>query len=290
MRYGRTKSNRKTLNFFNITGYIKPPYKILLDGSFLVMASRQKVPIYKCFEKLLQEREFSLHVLRSALNELLGSSGEYFRHARQFGLDECEIIESRLTSKCKKKTSLNEVLDCCQKDRLQDILPEEISAKMCKSTQDVYSLVIGGNSNGYFVATSDINLSCGLRRLSNIPLFHLSHRMIILESPSLASRKRSLKMENIKQITAGWKVTSQEQEMIQDSRKRSRVQKLNNYTNHSNLKQRTRCRKAKGPNPLSCKKKKLMETTSKKQIIPKKIRRKRKKKTAQLLPSDTVLE
>jgi len=290
MRYGRTKSNKKTLNFFNITGYIKPPYKILLDGSFLAMACRQKVPIYERFKKLLQERDFSLHICRSTLDELLGFSGEYFQQARQFGLDECEIIESLLTLKGRKNSSLNEVGDCCENEKLQDELPKKICFKMCKSAQDIRSLVIGGNSSGYFVASSDINLSHELRRLSNIPLFHLSHKMIILESPSLASRKQSLKIENIKQITAGWKVTSQEQEMILDSIKRCREQKVNEPTYQMNLKQRLRCRKAKGPNPLSCKKKKSVERNSKNLIVSKKIRRKRKRKTGDLPKSDTVFE
>lgn len=43
MRHGRAKAARKTLRFFQLHAGIKPPYNVLLDGTFLAAAVRQKV-------------------------------------------------------------------------------------------------------------------------------------------------------------------------------------------------------------------------------------------------------
>jgi hypothetical protein len=48
MRHGRVKAARKTLRFFQLHAGIKPPYNVLLDGTFLVAAVRQKVNLF-CF-------------------------------------------------------------------------------------------------------------------------------------------------------------------------------------------------------------------------------------------------
>jgi len=56
MRHKRLKSARKTLRYFALNGNIKPPYKVLLDGPFLVMASQYHIPIQERILKLLQEQ------------------------------------------------------------------------------------------------------------------------------------------------------------------------------------------------------------------------------------------
>jgi len=243
------------------------------------------VPIHERFRKLLQDREFSLHICRSTLDELLSLSGEFFQQARQFGLDECEIIESILMPKRRENPLLNEVADYCSNDKVENKLARDVNRKISKSGKDIHNLVVGGNLSAYFVATLDDSLSNELRMIANVPLFHLSHGVMLLESPSFASRKQCIKMEHIKQITAGWNITQQEKEMIRESRRRDREQ---NVIRHINVNQRSRYKKAKGPNPLSCRKRKEVEKDSKAGKGSKKVRRKRKRKTCEVRICDIV--
>ena len=110
MRHGRAKASRRTLQFYRLNApHLKPPYKLLLDGTFLVASIRNKLPLYERFEKILQHEAFTCYVTRSTLAELevlaeraasIGKESDddsninFFAQARQNGLDECEIIEN----------------------------------------------------------------------------------------------------------------------------------------------------------------------------------------------------
>jgi rRNA-processing protein FCF1 len=100
MRHGRAKAARKTLQFFSRQG-IHPPYVVILDGTFLLAAVLQKVPLFERLERILQHNTFYLKVTRSCLDELKAlaehpsEKQEALREARQWGLDECQILEPR---------------------------------------------------------------------------------------------------------------------------------------------------------------------------------------------------
>jgi Uncharacterized proteins of PilT N-term./Vapc superfamily len=155
MRHGRAESARKTLKFYAINGNIKPPYKIILDGNFIVAAIKQKLPITERLQKLLQNESFNLYTIRSALDELNSIPGEYFQQARQFGLDECEIIE---------------------REDIPSSMDSRIKNNSTKSSpnDDICALVQDGNTNGWFIVTQDEDLSDKLRGFVNVPQIRLA--------------------------------------------------------------------------------------------------------------------
>ena len=55
MRHGRAKAARKTLKFFALNGNIKPPYKVILDGNFLVAIMKHKVRIARVCSNLFHQ-------------------------------------------------------------------------------------------------------------------------------------------------------------------------------------------------------------------------------------------
>jgi len=251
MRHGRAKAARKTLKFFAITGNIVAPFKILLDGNFIVTVLRNKVPIVERLEKLLQGEKFHLLVTRSSLNELDALMNEFsdkdeekseiFRKAKQFGLDECEIIEEKSS---------------------------------CESAgNEISSLVSERNSNGYFVATQDEGLSDALREMSNVPIIRLSRTVLLLESPSSASRRHASGEERSKLLN----MNEEEKKMLAFVKEKNRNAVLKERKEREERRKMERVKpKAKGPNPLSCKKRKT-EARKTSFVVEKKKRRRRKK-------------
>lgn len=238
MRHGRAKAARKTLQFYALNGNIKAPYKIIFDGNFLAAIIKQKVPIFDRLNKLLQHAQFTAYTTRTALDELALIPGEMFEQARQFGLDECEIIEHR------------------------DV-PNAQPGKDSNPKMDIKNLTRGGNKDGWFICTQDEDLSDTIRQFPNVPQMRLTRGVLILEAPSSASRRKANEEESGKQSTGGGTMTNQEKELVerikaQEEKKRKR-QEEEEYNESA---QQRRKKKAKGPNPLSCKKKKDSDTKS----------------------------
>jgi U3 small nucleolar RNA-associated protein 23 len=277
MKHGRAKAARKTLKFFSLNANIKPAYKVILDGNFLAAAMRYKVPLFDRIGKILQTNEFTLFVTRSALVELdkLPKDNPIFSDARQFGLDECEIIErfeknNSSSNKKRKDNESNNDNDAEEEEEEEELTP----------SQDIENLVKDGNKQGYFVATQDKKLSDTLRNMIYIPQMWLTKGVLIFDTPSAVSRKASQRDEREKQKTGGGTMTPDESELIQRLRA-ERIRKNNQVKGvggRSDGNTRGK-RKASEPNPLSCKKKK----TNQKQKQPsgdgstKKKRRKRNK-------------
>ena len=254
MRHGRAKAARKTLKFFSVTGNIKPPYKIILDGNFIVTAIQQKIPLHERMSRLLQGEQFLFFVTRETLNELETLSDlckekndereSLFRQAKQFGLDECEIIDEQT----EKNVSASDVLK-----------------KLVSNER---------NSEGYFVASQDEQLTERIREIPNVPIMRLSRAVLLLEAPSSASRRNATREERTKLFD----MNDEEKLMIlqvKDAVRETAVKKRNNEVE----KRRTERLKpkAKAPNPLSCKKRKNDEGEKNN---PNKKKRRRKKKTS----------
>jgi len=279
MRHGRVKAARKTLRFFQLHAGIKPPYNVLLDGTFLVAAVRQKFKLKERVEKVLQGN-CVLHVIRAALNELDQFSGTSFEQAKQIGLDECDIIENE---------SLPHIvgLDGAEHQMEQDtskITASEAIFRLLAATsisepkrKRAGERSLSSNPKKFFLATQDKELAGRIRtKVPNVPLLHISQSVLLLEAPSLSSKKSAENDERSKQ-SAGNIMTTQEMELIKNVKKQesSKIVALTSYR----VKQ-----KAKEPNPLSCKKRKTQETHAIKAtdsaILPPKKRKRSKKATA----------
>lgn len=266
MRHGRAKSTRRTLQFYRLNApHLKPPYKLLLDGTFLVTSIRNKVPLYERFPKTLQQEAHTCYVTRSTLAELekLSTSAaaadsdetnNFFAQARQYGLDECEIIENdkippASSTNTKHTKALKEFSD---------------------ASRDIFNLATEGGNNrqAYFVATQDDTLADALRAMPYVPLFRIGRAVLLLESPSSASRSYTGNLERKKLVSAGGLMTEEERKMVKDvNKKDNKKRKERMKEEQKKLEKRSRDefgggvntrrkKKAKGPNPLSCKSKK----------------------------------
>ena len=218
------------------------------------------MPLSERFAKTLQGEPFSFCVTRSTLLELellsarKGGNSEdcnVFTEARQFGLDECEIIES---------------------DSITSTASEKKTRKFSDASRDIFHLATyeGNNRLAYFVATQDDTLADALRDMPYVPLFRLGRAVLLFESPSSASRKYTNQTEQSKLKSAGGLMTSEEREIVNVVKKKEK-QKMKEYREEEQKKLLKRSReeygvevgynprkkKAKGPNPLSCKKKKV---------------------------------
>lgn len=187
--------------------------------------------------------------------------GEVFQQAKQFVRD-CEIIKRESIPKrlmTEKETMKTQFLNEFREERMKTAITK--NEKLSGPGEDIYYLVStemdgnpNHNSNGYLVATQDDKLSKQLRELPNVPQIHLSHGILLLESPSSASRRYSMKEENGKRITGGGNMTEHEKYIICKNKKREREIKLAKIIDRGFGNNR-RHRKSNGPNPLSCKKK-----------------------------------
>ncbi|KAL3815605.1 hypothetical protein ACHAXA_007137 [Cyclostephanos tholiformis] len=301
MRHGRAKASRRTLQFYRLNAphLVRPPYRLLLDGTFLVSSIRNRVPLRERFAKLLQNVPFRCYVARSTLVELgmlsemydkSGGEGDGginndedddgengggcgipddertnpFARARRYGLDECEIIETASSS---SSTDVDEDYDAKKTMRKTNgsIIVHDVLSSV--ASRDIYQLATrgGNNSNAYFVATQDGPLSDALRAAPFVPLLRLGRAVLLLESPSSASRNHTGNVERSKLSSAGGTMTSEERRMLvavreEDAAKRGRNMKKERIIlekrsrdaiggSYSNRKRK----RAKGPNPLSCK-------------------------------------
>mmetsp|Transcript_32732 Transcript_32732/g.47364 ORF Transcript_32732/g.47364 Transcript_32732/m.47364 type:complete len:254 (-) Transcript_32732:46-807(-) len=224
MRHGRAKAARKTLKFYSLTGKIKAPYKVLLDANFIVSCIRQKVPLHDRLGRLLQGEKFSLLVTRAALRELdsiidaCEEKGkiDVLTAAKQFGLDECEILEDHA--------------DASAGDSITNFVHE-------------------GNLEGYFIATQDEQLSDTLRGMPNVPILRLNRAVLLLEAPSAASRRNASSDERSKLFG----MNEEEKQLVTNVKAHeiTRAKAQEERRPKERLKP-----KAKNPNPLSCKKRK----------------------------------
>jgi hypothetical protein len=109
----------------------------------------------------------------------------------------------------------------------------------------------------YFVATQDEQLSDNLREMAFVPQMRLVRAVLILESPSAASRRHAMFHERNKQSTGGGLMTEDEKGLVQKMKQKLRDDKKKLQEVSAPIERRKQ--KAKGPNPLSHKKRKQMK-------------------------------
>ena len=251
MRYGRAKQARKTLQFFQRSLGLTAPYHIILDGTFIVTMLTQKVHLRDRLDRTLQHGKFTLYVTRSALNELeiltdtAPKNKEIFLQARQWGLDESDEI-------------------------LENVSKEDIDADgVGESGKDILKHV--ADHPGYIVATQDETLLDILRKHGKAPLLRVSRGVLLLENPSKSSQQQATQTEKKKWTVAG-SVNKEEKALVKHVREEQRSCRPQN----SSISQIRTLKKAKGPNPLSCKSKKRTPEVEEK---PSKRKRRRKGKS-----------
>jgi U3 small nucleolar RNA-associated protein 23 len=216
---------------------------VILDGTFLLASVLQKVPLFDRLDRILQHHTFYLKVTRSCLDELKAlaeipsEKQEALRQARQWGLDECQILEHS---------------DIPKQDEI--IEKQSAPADVGVAGQDIVKLV-SCNNVSYLVATQDETLLDLLRNKGKCPLLRLSRGVLLLENPSKACQRRADSQDRGK-----YSALTQERSLAQSVKEEEREQRQQAM----NIPRQRGKKKAKGPNPLSCKRKSTQDTEPRK--------------------------
>mmetsp|Transcript_1414 Transcript_1414/g.1924 ORF Transcript_1414/g.1924 Transcript_1414/m.1924 type:complete len:250 (-) Transcript_1414:232-981(-) len=238
MRILRAKNIRKQLRFYRINYGIHPPFKVLLDGNFIFSCLKVKMDILDRLIKLLQESRCQLFVPKAVIDELK-SLGPKFDASYEFALS--------------------------QEQPADDSPKENISA-----SDSIEEIIGRTNENKYLVCTQDEELCGKLRKIAGTPIIHVQRALLILEQPSLVTRKGFSQAEKKKTTS----LNDQEIEMLTVLKKNAaKKRKIERET----LPKKRLKKKAKGPNPLSMKKKKSKDNQEPNKI-PQSAKRKRRKK------------
>jgi U3 small nucleolar RNA-associated protein 23 len=165
MRVLRNKGHRKTLNYFGVVFGLRAPYRVLIDGNFLAVASRLQIEWLRLLPKLLQVQPHNcyLHITECALAEL-EALGDGQKPAR----DEANKIA---VMKCRRNhghSLKTEPSDC------------------------ILQLVGAKNEGKWIVVTQDAELRSKLRLIPGTPIILVSSNVLVLETPSFATKAAAL--------------------------------------------------------------------------------------------------
>ena len=270
MRHGRAKAARKTLQYFKRTVGLqtKPFLPVLLDGCFLVALFQYKIPPAR-IGKVLQVREMynetqelqplegiglfvtqaavqEMETIRQTLERKKHDKAAVFRQALEFVRSECTILnddsaENLAPIAKKAKTTANGSTDTDSTDDAAGASPHE--ALMWHVNDD---------SRVYVVATQDEGLLDELRGMGTVPIMRLANNsVLLLEQPSRASQRQAMGEERSK-----WKdsLPAAEKALVELAKEKTKGTTI--VDTIKPLARGRKKRKAKGPNPLSCKRKK----------------------------------
>jgi U3 small nucleolar RNA-associated protein 23 len=162
MKVLRQKQVRKTLRFFALAYGLRPPYKVLLDGSFMHAACKSHIALHDLLEKLLMA-DVKLCTTHFVVRELkaLGPA-----------------VDAAL-QKSKNVMKLN-------LGRAYENL----------SVLDGFKRLLSvDNQARYIVCTQDPELRAELRKIPGTPIMYLNRAVLVLEPPSTASKAKHRKLE-----------------------------------------------------------------------------------------------
>lgn len=317
MRHGRAKAARRTLQFFQRTEGFRPPYSILLDGTFIVTFCKYRImDIHDRFDKLLQHVPFHFVTTQSSLDELntlrdsTNVSGnreksELLDRALAWAKQHCTRIltssngtEDRSEAKTAKDETEYNLDSAASRDILQwALMGTRESTTVPSSTTTTNSIKPKQQHSHhhvtkYFVASQDEQLLDALRHTGCVPVMRLARgSVLLLENPSKVASQQAKKDEKQK-WTGATIVSKHERELVETVRRQhskerehrthpsphDTVAKDRSNDSGSNPVPVRRKSKAKGPNPLSCKRKKPDRDGTTTESNPK--RKRRRKKTA----------
>ena len=165
MKTARQKKARRNLSFFINNFKFRPPFQILVDGTFAFAALENKFNIQEQLAK-------------------------YFQAELKLLTTPCIILETeKLASFSKAVTGAMQIvkqypIHKCGHER------HSITGTKC-----LLSMVGKSNSSRYIVATQDRELQDILRKIPGVPIVYLHGKAPTLEAPSQASREHA---ENVR--------------------------------------------------------------------------------------------
>lgn len=283
MRHGRAKAARRTLDFFARTAGIKAPYNILLDPTFVVAVLRykHKEEIHRRLDKLLQQRGYTLCITACALEELKALSAAAEQQNKVDNTGMASLFEQAY------QWAREECAEVTEDDAKNDMVPEDslktrVSA-LGPASKNIFSLVTsktGGEDKSsraqrdkdekkrqqaYFLASQDEELLDLVRQTGSVPVIRLARgSVLLLEQPSKSSCFAASQQEKKKWSIANT-MNSKEKllvDMVKEEDRKNKRQLGREHRRKQQIaggftqRQSRKKRKAKEPNPLSCKKKK----------------------------------
>jgi rRNA-processing protein FCF1 len=266
MRHGRAKAARKTLQYFKRVVGLKAPYHVLVDATVLVALHQQKIlPIPERVDKVLQEYPqggTQYYILESTLQELstllpkLEESNHakavYFQQALEWARKECTVLTDDSSTQPPPESSTDDEAPS----------PAQSMVQFLKQAEQPY-----------IVASQDEAVLDKLRYMGTVPIVRLANgSVLLLEHPSKASQKHDTRTEVKK-----WKgpLMDKEKKLVEVVRQEQRKLKTAAIAPPAPHETRRVSKKAKGANPLSCKKKRSGDAPAESSA---KKRRKRSKK------------
>jgi rRNA-processing protein FCF1 len=284
MRHGRAKAARKTLQYFGRTIGLKAPYWILLDATLVAALFQQKIlPVKERIDKILQSNT----TMTTMTTPTLGAGAFHNRYCiPQAAIDELEmILESLETKQHEKVPTFQQALEWIRKECI--VLPstttrkkkeestskeegEESSSSWTPAQEDMmHHIQTCEDKQPYVVASQDEELLHALRSIGTVPIVRVANRsVLILEQPSKKSQSQFKGLERKKWTHS---LAKSERALVELVKDEAKVAASSSAARRSQPPPRqTRLKtKAKGPNPLSCKRKRddgksNKESTSKK--------------------------
>lgn len=242
MRVKKQKQNRKTVRFYKACFAFREPYKVLCDGTFI--------------HHMLESR---LGTVNEALSGLLGG------HVKVF-VTRCVIEELKKLGESFSGTVL----------ATRRLTTARCNHESLKSATECLEAMVGAdNPEHFFVATQDGGLRKKFRQVPGVPVVFVQKNYLLLEPPSEyqhqiarmteAERMRMMEREfkllealEAKKAATQADVTSAPEISGDEMPKKIESRDGSKSGNMLAVKERPRFKrkKAKGPNPLSCKKKK----------------------------------
>lgn len=242
MRVTKQKQNRKTVRFYKACFAFREPYKVLCDGTFI--------------HHMLESR---LGTVNEALSGLLGG------HVKVF-VTRCVIEELKKLGESFSGTVL----------ATRRLTTARCNHESLKSATECLEAMVGAdNPEHFFVATQDGGLRKKFRQVPGVPVVFVQKNYLLLEPPSEyqhqiarmteAERMRMMEREfkllealEAKKAATQADVTSAPEISGDEMPKKIESRDGSKSGNMLAVKDRPRFKrkKAKGPNPLSCKKKK----------------------------------
>lgn len=241
MRLKKQKRHRRSVRFFTTCYGFRPPFKILCDGTFI--------------HHLLINR---ITPADTALSNILGAPVKMFT-------TRCVLAELKSLGEA-YSDSLNVA---------RDLVPARCDHEKRKSAVACLEEVIGEkNSEHFFVASQDADMRKKFQEIPAVPVVYALRNALFLEPPSQSQQQfaKSAEEERLHMSELEMKMlhkkkrrnsateepgdSSQEDEVvpnkiIEDVKKNTAKKKMD-VKDKAQFKRK----RAKGPNPLSCKKKK----------------------------------
>jgi U3 small nucleolar RNA-associated protein 23 len=228
---GRKKNKwfKKVVNFYRFVFKFEVPFNILIDGNFIAMAMKKKFDMKDILQKNLEEKVHLIipSCIVNELKEIEEKIPGIVALVSRYKIEECQHGQNLSPDNCIK------------------------------------SYIGKKNPKKYFVATQDSFLRLQLRKIVGVPLLFFDQNMILIDKPSKVSVEASEKREGLKEAPKQFekKVLKEKEKEIkewqEEEYKKSKEYKTESEQIKINKLMGRIRKKAKGPNPLSCKRKKI---------------------------------